>query len=74
MQVLYRSDWSDAELKSPPTDKTVTVSDVWKAADWFEREAMELFGIKFDNHPDPRPLLLYEDWDYGYPMRKGWTG
>ncbi len=51
-----------------------TVSDIWAAADWFEREAMELFGIKFTNHPDPRPLLLYDDWEYGYPMRKGWTG
>jgi NADH:ubiquinone oxidoreductase subunit C len=54
--------------------ETVTVSDVWKAAAWFEREALELFGIKFENHPDPRPLLLDEDWDQGYPMRKGWTG
>jgi NADH-quinone oxidoreductase subunit C len=51
-----------------------TVSDIWGAAGWYEREAMELFGIKFENHPDPRPLLLYEDWDHGYPMRKGWTG
>jgi len=53
---------------------TVSVSDFWATSAWFEREAMELFGIKFANHPDPRPLLLYEDWDYGYPMRKGWTG
>lgn len=52
----------------------VTVSDIWGTAAWHEREAMELFGIKFPNHPDPRPLLLYDDWDYGYPMRKGWTG
>lgn len=54
--------------------ETVTISDVWAAANWFEREVMELFGIIFKNHPDPRPLLLYEEWDYGYPMRKGWTG
>lgn len=54
--------------------ETVTISDVWGAANWFEREAMELFGIKFKNHPDPRLLLLVEDWDHGYPMRKGWTG
>ena len=54
--------------------ETVTVSDVWGAANWFEREAMELFGIMFKNHPDPRLLLLVEDWEYGYPMRKGWTG
>lgn len=52
----------------------ITLSDIWAAANWFEREAMELFGIKFSNHPDPRPLLLYDDWDHGYPMRKGWTG
>jgi NADH:ubiquinone oxidoreductase subunit C len=54
--------------------EVVTVSDIWHAANWYEREAMELFGIKFTNHPDPRPLLLVEDWNYGYPMRKGWTG
>ncbi len=52
----------------------MTLSDIWAAANWFEREAMELFGINFPNHPDPRPLLLYDDWDHGYPMRKGWTG
>ena len=54
--------------------EVVTVSDIWGGAAWYEREAMELFGIKFLNHPDPRPLLLPEDWEYGYPMRKGWTG
>lgn len=52
----------------------VTTSDLWMAANWYEREAMELFGIKFIGHPDPRPLLLDDDWNYGYPMRKGWTG
>jgi len=51
-----------------------TATAVWEGANWYEREAMELFGIQFEGHPDPRPLLLYEDWEYGYPMRKGWTG
>lgn len=51
-----------------------SVADIWMAGDWYEREAMELFGIKFINHPDPRPLLLDDDWDFGYPLRKGWTG
>jgi NADH:ubiquinone oxidoreductase subunit C len=51
-----------------------TASDIWIAANWFEREVMELFGIKVKNHPDPSPLLLYDGWDHGYPMRKGWTG
>jgi NADH-quinone oxidoreductase subunit C len=59
------------DLENPEID---TISDVWATAAWYEREAMELFGIRFSNHPDPRPLLLYEDWDYGYPMRKGWSG
>jgi NADH-quinone oxidoreductase subunit C len=51
-----------------------TVSHIWETANWHEREVMELFGIMIDNHPDPRPLLLYDDWDFGYPLRKGWTG
>jgi NADH:ubiquinone oxidoreductase subunit C len=51
-----------------------TVSDVWPTANWFEREATELFGITFEGHPDPRPLLLDEDWDEGPPMRRGWQG
>jgi len=47
---------------------------VWKGADWYEREIAELLGIKFKNHPDLRPLLLPEDWNEGYPLRKDWTG
>lgn len=51
-----------------------SVSHIWAGANWHEREIFELFGIKFKNHPDPRPLLLPEGWDEGYPMRKGWKG
>ena len=51
-----------------------SVCDIWLGASWHERETIELFGINFLNHPDPRPLLLYEGWEYGFPMRKGWTG
>ncbi len=47
---------------------------VWNGANWYERETAELFGIKFKNHPDLRPLLLPEDWSEGYPLRKDWTG
>jgi len=46
-----------------------TVSDVWKAAEFYEREIFDLFGIKFENHPDLRRIFLEDDW-VGYPLRK----
>ncbi len=46
-----------------------SVSDIWRAADWHEREAYDLLGIRFNNHPDLRRILLPNDW-VGYPLRK----
>ena len=47
-----------------------SVSEVWRHADWHEREAYDLIGIKFLNHPDLRRILMPYDWEAGYPLRK----
>ncbi len=47
----------------------LTVSDIWRGAELFEREVYDLFGVIFLEHPDLRRLLLTDDW-VGYPLRK----
>jgi NADH:ubiquinone oxidoreductase subunit C len=46
-----------------------TVSDIWRTAEFHEREVFELFGVVFSHHPDLRKLILPDDFE-GFPLRK----
>ncbi len=58
-----------AKMATRENPEVETVCQIWRTAELHEREAWELYGIKFLNHPDLRRLLLPDDWE-GWPMRK----
>jgi len=58
------------EIEVPEHDPRVaSLADLWPAFDWQERETFDMYGIKFDGHPDLRRIYLYEEF-VGYPLRK----
>jgi NADH-quinone oxidoreductase subunit C len=54
------------EEENPEVD---SVAEVWASANWFEREVYDMFGVRFNNHPDHRRIFMPEDFDY-FPLRK----
>lgn len=58
------------KAKVSETDCSIdSVVPIWVSANWFEREAYDLYGVVFKSHPDLRRILLYEEFE-GHPLRK----
>ena len=58
-----------SDRENPAVD---SVCDLYRSAEFYEREVYDMFGIRFNNHPDMRRIFLDENWQ-GYPLRKDYT-
>ena len=68
LMIIYRVNLPRINPKIP------SLTQIWEALSFHEREASEMFGIDFIDHPNMIPLLLPPDWRGGYPLRKDFKG
>ena len=75
---LFYELWSISNKRQLRVKVVLTVDDleadsvvaIWQTANWLERECYDMFGIRFRNHPDLRRILMPENYEEGYPLRK----
>ncbi|NQU66597.1 MAG: NADH-quinone oxidoreductase subunit C [Candidatus Marinimicrobia bacterium] len=60
-------------IRTPKENPSIpSIANIWRAADWHEREAYDMYGIIFEGHPDLKRILLPDDWE-GFPLRKDYV-